>query len=128
MTSSVSSTEAIDSPGQATDTAGKSCGMTPREINASRHKYARPTLLEIYTSCFVVRGEPAESVVDTSTIMPPSTPISSEMAPRMESVTGKMSHRAIPIASAVRRGMMLLWQPVSAIIGISTGVGLVPVG
>lgn len=69
------------------------------------------------------RGEPAMSDVDTSANIPPWTPMSSEIAPLIESVTGNMSDLSTPMARAVRRGIMELWHPESATIGISTGVG-----
>ena len=103
-----SCTVARFSLGHDTGTDGKSCGIAPRPTNASRHKNALPILSDTYTNCFVERVDPETSLVDISAIIPPSTPISSDIAPRMERVTGKMSSFEIPIASAVLRGMIEL--------------------
>ena len=103
-----SSTVATVSLGHEAGTEGKSWGMAPSATSASLHRNAFPTLLETYTSCLVERAVPAATVVLISTHSPPSTPISSEMAPRIDNVTGKMSFLAIPIARAVRKGIMLL--------------------
>ena len=46
------------------------------------------------------QGEPAMSDVDTSANIPPWTPMSSEIAPLIESVTGNMSDLSTPIARA----------------------------
>ena len=61
-------------------------------------------------------------MVETFTMMPPSTARSSDMAPLIESFTGNMSDLSIPIANADLRGIMELWQPESAIIGMDIGV------
>ena len=62
------------------------------------------------------------SEVDTSATIPPTTAKSSSMAPRMVNFTGKMSDKAIPMARADLSGIMELWQPESAIMGMDIDV------
>ena len=103
-----SSTDARFSVGHDTGTDGKSRGIAPRAIKASRHKNAFPTLFETYMSCLVERRDPDTSLVDTSTIKPPKTPMSSEIAPRIDRVTGKISFLDTPMARAVLSGIIEL--------------------
>ena len=100
--------DAMLSGGHDTGTDGKFGGIAPKAVRASRHRNAFLILLETYISCLVDLRPPAMSLVDTSAKIPPSTPKSSDIAPRMDSLTGTISDLAIPIARAVRNGTIEL--------------------
>ena len=55
-------------------------------------------------------------------MIPPSTPRSSFIAPLIASLTGIMSFVWYPMASAVFKGIMELWQPESATMGREIGL------
>ena len=74
-------------------------------------------------SCLVFLGAPVMSLVATLTEIPPSTPRSSEIAPRIKSFTGVILDFAMAKSNAVRRGMVELWHPESAIVDNSAEVG-----
>ena len=119
-----SETDANLFEGHAGGTEGKFGGIAPRSTRASRHRNAFLILLEVYISCFDTILAPEESFVATSAKIPPSTPKSSAMAPRIVNLTGTISDFATPKAKTVLRGTTELWHPESAIIGISSAVGV----
>ena len=81
-------------------------------------------MAETYIMSLVDLLAPTASDVQALAMMPPSTARSSLIAPYIVSLTGIMSALFIPMASAERGGMMELWQPESATMGMVTVVSL----
>ena len=100
--------DATLSGGHSTGTDGKFGGIAPKAVRASRHRNAFLILLETYISCLVDLKPPEMSLVDTSAKIPPSTPKSSDIAPRMDNFTGTISDLEIPMAKAVLNGTIEL--------------------